>query len=124
MMWFLVLGDPRQFLYAPPHETKDCIAVLEPLTNGWRVTMPVTESRGLSRAGRGVRRDCRGAGARAMRVSSGTGKQYVYDDKAMIAVIEPLADGTWRAVKSGKVIGVYDSRAEAIAAVMDERGRP
>jgi len=36
-----------------------------------------------------------------MRVSSGTGKQDVYVDKAMIAVIEPLADGTWRAVKSG-----------------------
>jgi hypothetical protein len=58
-----------------------------------------------------------------MRVSSGTGKQYVYDDKNLVAVIEPLADGTWRAVKGGKCIGVYDSRAEAIAAVMDERGR-
>ena len=57
-----------------------------------------------------------------MRVSSGTGKQYVYDDKAMIAVIERLAVGEWRVVKGGKVIGVYDSRAEAIAAVMDERG--
>ena len=57
-----------------------------------------------------------------MRVKrSGTGKQFVYDDKAMIAVIEPLADRTWRAVKSGKVIGVYDSRAEAIAAACDER---
>jgi hypothetical protein len=56
-----------------------------------------------------------------MRVSSGTGKQFVYDDKAMVAVIEPLADGTWRAVKGGKVIGVYDSRAEAIAAVMGDK---
>jgi hypothetical protein len=59
-----------------------------------------------------------------MRVSSGTGKQYVYDDKNLVAVIEPRDDGTWRAVKSGKVIGVYDSRAEAIAAACDERGRP
>jgi hypothetical protein len=58
-----------------------------------------------------------------MRVSNGTGKQYVYDDKAMIAVIEPLDDGRWRLIRSGRVIGVYDSRAEAIAAVMDERGR-
>jgi hypothetical protein len=56
-----------------------------------------------------------------MRVSSGTGKQYVYDDKNLVAVIEPLADGRWRAVKGGKVIGVYDSRAEAIAAACDER---
>jgi hypothetical protein len=56
-----------------------------------------------------------------MRVSSATGKQYVYDDKNLLAVIEPLADGTWRAVKSGKVIGVYDSRAEAIAAVMGDK---
>jgi hypothetical protein len=39
-----------------------------------------------------------------MRVSSGTGKQFIYDDKQMVAVIEPLADGTWRAVKSGKLI--------------------
>ena len=58
-----------------------------------------------------------------MRVKrSGSGPQYVYDDKNLLAVIEPLADGRWRAVKSGKLIGVYDSRAEAIAAVMDERG--
>jgi hypothetical protein len=56
-----------------------------------------------------------------MRVSSGTGKQYVYDDKAMIAVIERLAVGEWRVVKGGKVIGVYDSRAEAIAAVMGDK---
>ena len=56
-----------------------------------------------------------------MRVSSGTGKQYVYDDKNLVAVIEPLADGRWRAVKSGKLIGVYDSRAEAIAAVMGDK---
>ena len=59
-----------------------------------------------------------------MRVKrSGTGPQYIYDDKAMIAVIEPLADRTWRAVKGGKTIGVYDSRAEAIAAACDERVR-
>jgi len=56
-----------------------------------------------------------------MRVSSGTGKQYVYDDKAMIAVIERLAVGEWRVVNGGKVIGVYDSRAEAIAAVMGDK---
>jgi hypothetical protein len=57
-----------------------------------------------------------------MRVSSGTSKQYIYDSQNLVAVIEPLTDGRWRAIKSGRVIGVYDSRAEAIAAVMDERG--
>jgi len=56
-----------------------------------------------------------------MRVSSGTGKQFIYDDKSCIAVIEPNADGTWRAVKGGKLLGVFDSRAEAIAAACDER---
>jgi hypothetical protein len=57
-----------------------------------------------------------------MRVKrSGSGPQYVYDDKNLLAVIEPLADGRWRAVKSGKLIGVYDSRAEAIAAVMGDK---
>jgi hypothetical protein len=50
--------------------------------------------------------------------------QYLYDDKTCLGVIEPLADGRWRAVKSGKEIGVYRTRADACAAVMDEwRGR-
>jgi len=58
-----------------------------------------------------------------MRAKRGEREQYIYDDKMLCGVITPLADGTWRAVKSGKVIGVYDSRAEAIAAACDERGR-
>jgi hypothetical protein len=29
----------------------------------------------------------------------GTGRQYLYDDKACIAVLEPLADGQWRVIK-------------------------
>jgi hypothetical protein len=35
-------------------------------------------------------------------------------------VIEPLDDGMWRAVRSGKEIGVYRSRAEAIQAMMED----
>jgi hypothetical protein len=50
--------------------------------------------------------------------------QYLYDDKTCLGVIEPLANGCWRAVKSGRVIGTYRTRSEAYAAVMDEwRGR-
>jgi hypothetical protein len=50
--------------------------------------------------------------------------QYLYDDKTCLGVIEPLASGRWRAVKSGKEIGTYRTRSEAYAAVMDEwRGR-
>jgi len=55
-----------------------------------------------------------------MRVKRGEREQYIYDDKNLCAVITPLADGRWRAVKGGKTIGVYDSRSEAIAAACDD----
>jgi hypothetical protein len=59
-----------------------------------------------------------------MRVKRGYGTdvQYVYDDKSMVAKIERLADGEWRLVKGGRVIGVFASRAECIAA-LDDGGR-
>jgi hypothetical protein len=61
----------------------------------------------------------------AMRVKRGYGStvEYVYDDKSMVAKIERLADREWRLVKGGKVVGVFDSRAEAIAALDDDGGR-
>ena len=49
----------------------------------------------------------------------GTSVEFVYDDKSMVAKIERLDDGTWRVIKGGKVVGVFASRAEAIAAVGD-----
>jgi hypothetical protein len=57
---------------------------------------------------------------------SGTGLQFIYDDKNCLGLIEPLASSRWRAVKSGKEIGTYGTRAEAVEAVEDERwrGRP
>jgi hypothetical protein len=49
---------------------------------------------------------------------------YLYDDKTCLGVIEPPADGRWRALKSGNEISAYRTRSEAYAAMMDEwRGR-
>jgi hypothetical protein len=46
-----------------------------------------------------------------------TKRQYVYDDKVCVGFIEHLADGRWRAVKAGREVGIFRSRAEALAAI-------
>jgi hypothetical protein len=47
-------------------------------------------------------------------------RQYIYDDKTLVAVIEPL-DGRWRVIVRGGEIGTFDSRAAAMQAI-DEHG--
>jgi hypothetical protein len=42
--------------------------------------------------------------------------QYIYDDQQLVAVIEPV-EGGWRLIRNGREVGVYRSRAEALAAV-------
>jgi hypothetical protein len=46
--------------------------------------------------------------------------QYLYDDKACLGFIERMVNGKWRAVKSGREIGLFDGREQALAALDDE----
>jgi hypothetical protein len=47
-------------------------------------------------------------------------RQWVYDDKQVVAVIEQIKDG-WRVIKHGREIGVFKRRQDALAAAMNEQ---
>ena len=42
--------------------------------------------------------------------------QFIYDDKMLVAVIEPV-EGGWRLIWNGREIGIYAKREQALAAI-------
>jgi hypothetical protein len=50
--------------------------------------------------------------------------EFIYDGAALRAVLSPLGDGRRRLVVRKRLIGTFNSREEAIAALDREEGEP